>query len=64
MTEQRTCTWTFDDWEFCTWATECGELFAFTDGGPEDNNFRYCHGCGGKLVIVRPEPEAEEEDAA
>lgn len=60
--EQRTCTWTFNDWESCTWASECGALFAFNDGDPEDNDFHFCHKCGGELILVRRESETGDED--
>lgn len=58
------CTWTLDDDECCTWRSECGASWCFEDGGPEDNSCRYCHNCGGALVIVRPEPEADDDDDA
>lgn len=28
------------------WETACGQLFYFNEGGVEENNFHFCHGCG------------------
>lgn len=44
-----TCTWTLDDEESGTWASSCGELWSFIDGGPDENRVSYCHHCGGKV---------------
>jgi hypothetical protein len=48
-----TCTWTpeEDDNMPGTWASSCGELWSFMDGGPVENRVTYCHHCGGKVVI-------------
>jgi len=46
-----TCTWALDDEESGTWASSCGELWSFIDGGPAENRVSYCHHCGGKVVI-------------
>jgi hypothetical protein len=56
------CDWT-EDREY--WAAACGQLWAFVDGGPEDNNVRYCHYCGRPVRVLRtdysaPDPDAEE----
>ena len=45
-----TCAWTRDDDESSTWASSCGELWSFIDGGPDENNVAYCHHCGGKVI--------------
>ena len=58
------CTWTLDDDEHGIWQTTCDTAWSFIDGGPEDNSCNYCHKCGGALVIVRPEPEADDDDDA
>ena len=59
---EATCTWTEDDdTDNSIWDTACGEAFVFTDGGPEDNDIRFCCYCGKKLVAVHYEPESEEE---
>jgi hypothetical protein len=45
-----------------TWASACGELWSFTEGGtPADNSVRFCHGCG-KPVTVIPFPSPADED--
>jgi len=28
------------------WESDCGMLWVFTDGGPAENQMRYCPGCG------------------
>ena len=61
MERQETCTWTLNDDGYGVWFATCGSAWSFTEGGPEDNNFNFCHKCGGALVIVRPEPEPEQE---
>jgi hypothetical protein len=45
-----TCAWTLDDEESGTWASSCGELWSFIDGGPDENRVSYCHHCGGKVI--------------
>jgi hypothetical protein len=52
------CDWTYDP-NTCAWGTACGELWQFTDGGPEDNGVRFCHGCG-KPVRIIPEGGSDE----
>ena len=64
MERQESCTWTLDDDEGATWATSCGAYWSFMHDGPEDNGCHFCHRCGGALVIVRPELEADDDDAA
>ena len=51
----KTCQWTPTDDEDMpgTWESACGELWSFVEGGPVENNYRFCHGCG-KPVGVRP----------
>jgi hypothetical protein len=40
------CGWTEED---DYWHTGCGEAFTFTEGGPKENNFKYCYSCGKKI---------------
>ena len=51
------CTWTqsSDPDMPDTYITDCGEMWSFTDGGPADNNVRYCHSCGKPVVEVKNE---------
>lgn len=48
-----TCIWTehADDYMPGTWASACGELWSFIDGGPAENNVRFCHGCGKPVEV-------------
>lgn len=54
---QAGCDWTFEDEPTWAWNTGCGETFQFNDGGPSDNNFRYCHGCGEPIATHTQEPD-------
>ena len=54
------CNWTYDAGDDF-WETECGEAFVFMDGGPAENNARFCSYCGKKLVEIVP-PTDDEED--
>jgi hypothetical protein len=50
------CTWTksADPHMPDTFHSTCGVVWTFTDGGPGENNVRFCPGCGGKLVEGQP----------
>lgn len=51
-----TCNWRVtDDWDTPVWETSCGESFVFSEGGPTENSFNFCHSCGKRLVIVEPQ---------
>lgn len=55
------CIWTHDENEYCDkWDSACGESWSFTEGGPVENNFRFCHGCG-RPVSLPPFPIGEQE---
>jgi hypothetical protein len=47
------CQWHQEDDDTGAWASGCGELWSFIDGGPNENRVRFCHGCG-KPVEVQP----------
>lgn len=56
------CQWTHD---FCgesgLWDSACGEAWGFIDGGPQENGVKFCHGCGGRIVIAAaPTPAVQE----
>jgi hypothetical protein len=44
------CQWTYESDPTCAWNTGCGNLFAFTEEGPKENEFKFCCYCGGALV--------------
>lgn len=52
------CQWTQDpDFEMGdTYHSACGDVWSFTDGGPADNNVRYCHGCGKPVTLIKEIP--------
>lgn len=48
------CTWTLDDELSETYASACGELWSFIEGGPIENRVRYCHHCGRPVKLGAP----------
>ena len=52
LTTQTTCTWTpmGDDMPYA-YDTACGQVWCFDYGGPRENNFKFCHGCGKPLEV-------------
>jgi hypothetical protein len=49
--QRKPCEWQREDDDHMpdTWRSACGVLWTFTDGGPVDNDMKYCCGCGAKL---------------
>lgn len=58
------CRWTQDDDGAAVWTASCqGNLcFEFNDGGPTENNMKFCCYCGHPLLPVPYVPPPEEED--
>jgi hypothetical protein len=46
------CAWAVDEYGDGIWTTSCGKEFVFTDDGPTENNFWFCHNCGKRLAIT------------
>jgi len=44
------CEWCREE-DHDMFGTGCGNCFEFYDGGPKENNFKYCPYCGKKLKI-------------
>lgn len=46
------CVWIPDEPD-CSerWSTECGSSVWFEDDGPEGSETKFCHKCGGSIVI-------------
>jgi hypothetical protein len=44
------CAWTYDEHSY-SWDSACGEKWTFMEDGLEENNVRYCHGCGHPVAI-------------
>ena len=40
------CTWTLNDFDGNNYKTQCGNLFEYNDGGPKENDAKYCCYCG------------------
>lgn len=51
------CAWTHDA-DTDSWDSACGAKWQFNDGGPAENNTRFCHSCGGH-VAARPQGVSE-----
>lgn len=49
--ETTECLWRHDS--DGTWETSCGEAWTFIDGGPSENNARFCQGCGRPITTER-----------
>jgi hypothetical protein len=47
-----------------TYESACGEAWAFTDGGPTENNVRFCQGCGKPVKLVPFSQPVDEDDTA
>jgi len=54
------CAWSVDEYGDGIWTTSCGKEFVFTDDGPTENNFWFCHNCGKRLAIT-PLKESDDE---
>lgn len=54
------CLWQEDDEG--NWWGGCGALWCFNDGGPADNEMRFCCGCGRPLAQQRFIEEAEKSE--
>lgn len=48
------CEWTNDDTPDMdgTWDGSCGTTWSFIDGGPTENNMRFCPECGKHLKVM------------
>jgi hypothetical protein len=64
MVAERTCEWKYYDWpeSDSTFESACGSTWAYLDGGPAENEQRYCHKCGGKIVLLPPPADDDEND--
>jgi hypothetical protein len=60
------CTWTQspDPHMPDTFNATCGVVWTFTDGGPAENDVRFCPGCGAAVSVAAPEPEEDLYDLA
>lgn len=52
--EPSECDWQQEDDENMpqTYRTRCGQLWSFIEGGPADNNMKFCHCCGKPVKEV------------
>lgn len=49
--EAKRCAWTYDE-THCAWDSSCGETLVLEDGGPSENEIRFCHGCGKPVEVA------------
>lgn len=56
------CTWSQDS--DGSWDTKCGEKFELTNGGPTENNMRFCYGCGEHILESPFEEEETDPNGA
>ncbi len=64
LVERGTCTMMGTEDEGI-WECSCGSVWTYEAGTPVDNNVRYCHECGEKVVSVKERrfnPESDEYD--
>ena len=54
---QKSCIWKQVDTEHMpdTWQADCGAMWTFTDGGPQDNGMNFCPKCGKPLTEQKHE---------
>ena len=45
-----------------TYESACGEAWSFIDGGPKENNVRFCQGCGKPVKLIPFQQHADEAD--
>lgn len=55
------CVWVKQGGTADYWETNCDHLFQFNDGGPAENEFKFCCYCGNPLEAVEPTEEGKEE---
>lgn len=61
MIQPGKCVWIQDPY-YGTWQTSCGREWEFVDGGPKENDCRYCHQCGKPIVVETFQDEEEETE--
>lgn len=54
--KQGVCRWRLEDDDSSLWAGDCGAMWTFPGGNPEENDMAYCPKCGRKLEQVEPDP--------
>ncbi len=51
--EPSSCNWApdADNWENGVWHSSCGDAWIFIEGGPAENQVKFCQGCGKPVAI-------------
>ena len=50
------CDWKFDKETIAPfWDTACGNVYVLNEGGPKDNEYNFCPGCGRHIREVKGE---------
>ena len=55
---QAVCAWTLDDEDNNAWTTSCGDMYQIMEGGPVENDMRYCPFCGNGILVTQEEQGA------
>lgn len=50
--ERVACNWQLTDDDNMIYESACGEAWVFNDGGPKENNVRFCQGCGKPVNLL------------
>ena len=53
------CHWKQNE-EYGHWETECKSIFEFIEGDIDDNTFKFCPYCGGRIAELRSRGSGEE----
>lgn len=50
--ENKKCEWKYMDDDSDSYTTSCGNAYCFMAGTLSENDYKYCPGCGGKIVEI------------
>ena len=52
--------WTYHPQDYM-WECTCGEAYQFMEGGPTENRYKYCPGCGRQIIALVDRREGGED---
>jgi hypothetical protein len=57
------CTFKFtNNYDDEVYETECGNSLVFFDGGPRENEYKYCPFCGKVIIVIQDDPDGAQEE--